>query len=296
MNKGYLTAAYTNSIYAEQAVCLVLSFRYHQDNTPISIVVDEKNHQYLTQKNYIKFFDQVIVLPSNQLYQFIGKLYSALKTPYEDTLYFDSDCLSIRKSEELFPSLSSADFCVPGEDMVDGEYAGLNIKEWLLHNKIEYIPIFNAGVFRFNSKGKYILLEALEMMKDANKYKLPKADGGLNEQVALGIAMAKNNIHSIPFTHDYHFSFYNASSPLMIDLENQCCEFSKENILRKPFIFHYTPLYHAGYYYSKSRKNLMIEINKLRKSFGLEAISFFKPKLRDQIALIRKGLVFKDNR
>ncbi|MBI3232746.1 MAG: hypothetical protein HYZ42_01680, partial [Bacteroidetes bacterium] len=118
----------------------------------------------------------------------------------------------------------------------------------------------------------------------------------LNEQVALGIAMAQNQLNPIPFKHDYHFSFFNANSPLELDLQKSLCSFTKEHIKRHPYIFHYTPLYHAGFYYSQSRKLLMSEINKLRSQFNLPPTEFFKPTLRDQLALLRKGRLFKDKR
>ena len=296
MKRGYLTAAYKHHIYAEQAVCLSLSFKYKGDNTPISIVVDKKNYIYIQHKNYTRFFDQVIVLPDENLYDFIGKLYSALQTPYEDTIYFDSDCLLISHAAELNTALSVLDFCVPGEDMKTGVYAGKNIQEWLVKLNLSYIPIFNAGVFRFNNKGKKVVEEALAIMHQADVYQLPQADGGLNEQVALGIAMSKNNIHAIPFHKDYHFSFYNANSSLVLDILNGECKFTKENHQRAPYIFHYTPLYHAGFYYSRSRRLLMTEINKLRMAFDIEPTEFFKPKLRDHLALIKNGKFFKDTR
>lgn len=296
MKKGYLTAAYKHHIYAEQAVCLSLSFKYKGDHTPISIVVDQKNYIYIQQKKYTRFFDQVIVLPDENLYDFIGKLYSALQTPYEDTIYFDSDCLLISHAAELNTALSVLDFCVPGEDLKTGVYAGKNIPEWLTKLNLLYIPIFNAGVFRFNHKGKKVVEEALGIMHQADAHQLPKADGGLNEQVALGIAMSKNNIHAIPFENDYHFSFYNANSHLVLDLKQGICKFTKEQIHREPYIFHYTPLYHAGFYYSRSRRLLMTEINKLRKAFDIEPTEFFKPKLRDHLALIKNGKFFKDTR
>jgi hypothetical protein len=294
--RGYLTAAYSHEVYLEQAITMLLSFRSKNDLTPFSIVVDEENYKRILVRNYKEWFDQIIILDQSKLYDFIGKLYSALQTPYTDTIYFDSDCLLIKSADLLNRELSIYNFCVPGADVYDGEYAGIQMKEWLAYNQLKYIPIFNAGVFRFNENGKPIIEEALAMMHEPEKYHLPAADGGLNEQVALGIAMAKHDIHPIAFAHDLHFSFYNANTPLQLDIAQSICNFTKEQIPRSPFIFHYTPLYHAGFYYSASRRLLMKEINKLRGHFGIAATEFFKPTLRDKLALLRRGKLWRDVR
>ncbi len=296
MNKGYLTAAYTNPLYLEQVVTLVLSFRLKGDETPFSLVTDEKLNKLLHVKGYEKWFDKVSILGSDKLYQFIGKLHSALQSPYEDTTYFDSDCLLVRRHSTINLGLDTIPFCVAGESVLEGMYAGFDLKPWLAHNHIDYIPIFNAGVFRFVGEGKKIVEQALAIMHQAEKYKLPKADGGLNEQVALGIAMAQNALQPQRTDKDIHYSFFNANSQLSLDLFDGQCRFQKEGVWREPLIFHYTPLFQAGYYYSQSRKVLMQEVNKLRQHFGLDGTEFLKPSLRDKLALLRRGRYPFDSR
>ncbi len=308
MNKGYLTAAYTHPVYLEQAVTLVLSFRLKGDETPFSLVTDEKLYTLLLEKGYEKWFDKVIVLGSEKLYQFIGKLHSALQSPYDDTTYFDSDCLLVKQPQTINSELGTKNFCVTGDSRTSGRYAGFDLKPWLAHNHIDYISIFNAGVFRFDASpifigagslsmtGRTIVEQALGIMQQAEKYKLPKADGGLNEQVALGIAMAQNGLQPLQTDVDIHYSFYNANSQLSLDLFAGQCRFQKEGIWREPLILHYTPLFQAGYYYSQSRKILMREVNKLRQHFGLPPTEFFKPSLRDKLALLRRGRFPFDNR
>lgn len=294
--KGFLTAAYKNIVYAEQAVTLVLSFRSKGLTLPVALVTDQLCYNYLKKKNYITLFDEVILGPEDYLYQFIGKLHSAIRTPFEDTIYFDSDCLLVNHAERLFDVFSQKDFCVPGADMTEGTYYNLDIQVWLSKLQLTYIPIFNAGVFRFNASGKKIIYDALEYMQQPKQYLIPSADGGLNEQIALGIAMSKSGIHPISYVEDYHFSFFNANSPLELDLAKGHCKFTKEQIVRNPWIFHYTPLYHAGYYFSRSRKLLDAEIIKLREAYGLPAPPTMKPNFRILLALARQGRIWKDPR
>lgn len=295
-DKGFLTAAYKNIIYAEQAVNLVLSARAKGLTYPFALVTDQVCYHYLKKQNYLSFFDEVIMGPENHLYQFIGKLHSAIRTPFADTIYFDADCLFIRHGERLFDALSQYDFCVPGANMTKGEYYHMDISAWLQKIGIKYIPIFNAGVFRYNEAGKKIIYEALEYMQTPETYHIPSAEGGMNEQIALGIAMSKSGLHPIHFNEDYHFSFFNAKGPLTLDLNKGICKFNKEGIERNPWIFHYTPLYHAGFYYSKSRKLLDAEIFKLRQNFQLPAPPVMKPNIRIFLSLLRQGKIFHDIR
>jgi len=295
-NRGYVTAAYGHKVYLEQALCLLLSYRFQKDETPFTLVTDEVLAKLCSELNYNKWFDKIIILGNNQLHHFEGKLHAALQTPYSDTIYFDSDCLLIKEPETLWKELSLSSFCVPGGIYTGGSYANINMTEWLKHNQIAYLPVFNAGVFRFNNEGKKIVSEALSIIHEHETYRLPSADGGLNEQVALGIAMAKNSIMPLSYYNDLHFSFFNARSILKLDLYNKICKFKKERTWREPFIFHYTPLYKAGYYYSRSRKILERELNKLRSHFGIQKIEFFKPVLRDKLALIKRGRFLIDGR
>lgn len=294
--RGFLTAAYKNIIYAEQAVTLVLSARSKGLQLPFALVTDDICYQYLRKKNYLTLFDEVIQGPDQQLYQFIGKLHSAIRTPFEDTIYFDSDCLIVRHADRIFETFSQHDFCVPGADMTSGVYYHMDIKDWLHKIELSYIPIFNAGVFRFNEIGKKMIYDALIFMQTPEKYLIPRADGGLNEQIALGIAMSKAGLHPIPYLDDYHFSFFNANSPLELDLHKGICKFLKEGVERNPWIFHYTPLYHASFYFSQSRKMLDREIYILRKEFHLPEPPTLKPNIRVFLSLLKQGKVLRDPR
>lgn len=295
-NRGYVTAAYGHKVYLEQALCLLLSYRFHQDENPFTLVTDEVLAKLCRELKYDTYFDKIIILGNDKLHHFEGKLHAALQTPYDDTIYFDSDCLLIKEPDTLWKELSLSDFCVPGGIYTGGTYAHINMTEWLKHNHISYLPVFNAGVFRYNHEGKKIVEAALDIMKHHEQYKLPQADGGLNEQVALGIAMSQRKVMPLSYYNDLHFSFFNAQSVLRLDIYKKICRFKKERTWREPFIFHYTPLYKAGYYYSNSRKVLEREINKLRKHYGIEKVEFFKPTLRDKMALLKRGRFLIDGR
>ena len=53
--KGFLTAAYKDIVYAEQAVTLVLSFRSKGLTPPVALVTDQLCYNYLKKKNYLTF-------------------------------------------------------------------------------------------------------------------------------------------------------------------------------------------------------------------------------------------------
>lgn len=277
MTNGLLTAAYGNAFYAEQAVTLACSYRFKGGKLPITLVCDEAIHDYLTSQRLNRFFDALIIKPSAELQQFRGKLIAALASPYERTYYFDADCLIVREPAQIEEELSVTDFCVPGGIYTRGRYLNIDIKPWLERRGITSIGIFNAGLFSFNTKGKAILEEALRIMDEPEKNELPRADGGYNEQVALGIAMSKAGIFPLYFYSDIQFSFFDAKSRLELDIHQGKCRFIKGKTWREPLVFHYTPLFTASHFAWPSRRILLNQINNLRKEFGLHPLTFPEP-------------------
>jgi hypothetical protein len=277
MSNGILTAAYGHSLYAEQAVTLACSYKSKGGKLPMALVCDEAVHDYLEKNQLSRFFDALILKSAHDLRQFRGKLVAALASPYERTYYFDADCLLVGHPDQVEEELAVTDFCVPGGIYTRGNYLNIDIKPWLQRRGISSIGIFNAGLFSFNQRGRAILEEALRLMDEPEKNELPLADGGYNEQVALGVAMAKAGIFPLYFYSDIQFSFFDAASRLELDLHRGICRFIKGKTWREPLVFHYTPLFTASHFAWPSRRILLHQIDRLRKEFGLHPIAFPEP-------------------
>lgn len=295
---GFLTAAYKNNLYVVQALNLVFSLRVHNNSIPVSIVTDDITRKWIFQNKVEHWFDKIIIGDNSKLKQFQGKLYSAELTPYMNTIYFDSDCLIIKDPKILIKELFTEYFTVPSSYLYPSDtYYSIDMKEWLNAVNLVRLPVFNAGVFGFRKEGIKIIRDAISIIENPYEYRLPKSEGGYNEQVAIGIAMEKNRISGIDENKDLHFSFYNADDVLELDLSMQFCKFMKDGIIRNPVVFHYTPLYHAGYYFSESRNVLLKQLKWLNNQFVDRFYNPLEnPNFKQWLSLYRQFRFIKDSR
>lgn len=291
--RGILTAAYSHSTYLDQAVSLRISFLNAGISLPFSLVTNQT--LYPTLKPIEKqFFDHILIKPDATLYDFRGKLTSALDSPYTETLYLDSDCLLLHHAEKFISLWFDHDFSVTGHQVTEGIIGTSQIKEILNIHNIKALPLFNAGVFGFNEQGRKIIENANQLMDNPVKHGIPKNDGGYNEQVALGIAMALKGIKPLVTKGDFHYSLHDAGTPLLL-AENKIF-FEKGGIWRCPMLLHYTPVFREAYAFSQSRQILNRLINPLRKKYGLNPQRHFIPSIRDLLALGIRGRFPSDPR
>jgi hypothetical protein len=135
------------------ARALSLSYRRHNQLRPFAIVTDDRNAKDL--ENY---FD--VVIPLNPTYGVgvVQKLNVDRYTPFDETLFVDSDCLFYKSPERLWRLYSGKDFTVRGWRYLTGwtEYEKKspyefvqNTPDFLRQNNITRLPHFNSGVFFF---------------------------------------------------------------------------------------------------------------------------------------------------
>jgi hypothetical protein len=153
MHEGLLTIAYGSKKYVKMAQSLSRSYRRHDASRPIAIVTDEKNAPTMR-----RFFD--IVIPYRPEYGagVVQKLHADLYSPFEKTLFVDSDCLFYKSPSRLWDSYAQSDFTVRGWRYLTGKteyeqerpYEWVeNIPDFLRKNDIERVAHFNSGVFYF---------------------------------------------------------------------------------------------------------------------------------------------------
>jgi hypothetical protein len=88
---GILTLATGSWHYRQMALDLALSVREHCA-LPISVVVDG-NRLSAFRERWSWLFDRILTVPADAARRNLGKLSTAVLTPYDTTLYIDADCL-----------------------------------------------------------------------------------------------------------------------------------------------------------------------------------------------------------
>ena len=140
--RGFVTLATGDEKYYRYAKNLLYSYRLHNISLPFAILCDRENE-------YTKEFDKVVVL-ENTTATYSDKFRVLVDSPYDETVFIESDCLVYHNLEEMFRLLSSGDdftaFGVNDDDIkvwfskpeqLKEKYGGL----------FSSIPVFNPGYF-----------------------------------------------------------------------------------------------------------------------------------------------------
>lgn len=141
-SRGFVTLATGDEKYYRYAKNLLYSYRLHNISLPFAILCDRENE-------YTKEFDKVVVL-ENTTATYSDKFRVLVDSPYDETVFIESDCLVYHNLEEMFRLLSSGDdftaFGVNDDDIkvwfskpeqLKGKYGGL----------FSSIPVFNPSYF-----------------------------------------------------------------------------------------------------------------------------------------------------
>ena len=98
MTRGFVTVATGNLSYYKVAANLVRSFRLFDKETPFAIICDGENE-------YTKYFTDVVILKEPHR-NYLDKFHILTDSPYDETIFIESDCIIYRDLSHLWEMLS----------------------------------------------------------------------------------------------------------------------------------------------------------------------------------------------
>ncbi len=140
--RGFVTMATGDEKYYKYAHNLLYSYRLHNKELPFGIICDRENE-------YTKDYDDVVII-KNPTFTYSDKFRVFVDSPYEETVFIESDCLVYRNLDEMFQLLSQ------GDDFTAFGVNDDNIKVWFskpeqlrdtFGDMFDSIPVFNPGYF-----------------------------------------------------------------------------------------------------------------------------------------------------
>jgi hypothetical protein len=225
-NFGFITMA-TPSDYLK-AIGLALSLKVSNPGIPIAVACSKKLHPFLQ-----PYFDYLIEEKAG-LRGFVHKVYLDEYSPFEDTVFFDSDILVFKEVKPYVYSWGNAAYYACGEYLKDGlSYFGLNRAEILKKiNKSQMVEIGGAGHAFFRKPDcKQIFDMAREITAN---YKEIAGNIAYADEDVMNIVMTKLDIVPPPH-YDFHARYLSAKSWTMkMDASNATCSFIWRNTL-KPY-------------------------------------------------------------
>jgi hypothetical protein len=237
-SRGIITLAFGGPKYLRMAKCLAKSLIRHDRALSRAVITDSADSELCD------LFDQVIPYRTEYGPDVQQKLHIDLYSPFEETLFIDSDCLAVRPLDELWDSFRAYDFGAIGHVVLKRGMQDpyLDMDLMLDHFKRSEIPKFNGGVYYFkrNAKARSVFSSARALLQDWERMGFKVFRGGVPADEALfGVAMA---IHGISLNDMRPLGMYTpigAIGKVKCDVLVGTCRFNKEGRTVTPAILHF---------------------------------------------------------
>ena len=235
---GFITMAYGREKYLDQAVALARSVKHHMPNQPIVLVTDRD-------KAYPPF-DSEIAMTDYALAGTVLKTSIYQYSPFEETLFIDSDCLLTRDCSPEIAEIRTREFSPVVNTYLqkgDNDLWLEDVGEAVAKVGSKNFPKFNGGVyfFRKGKRAKSVFTVAEEMRERQDELGILNFDtAGPGEETLFGLALSKLGFKDL---YDDRGRLMrtplNATGPIHLDILAGECWFEKEGRLVEPAIVHF---------------------------------------------------------
>lgn len=147
MSAGLLTIAHGPQRYIRMAEALALSYRRWKPTRPFCVVTDAANAKRLA-----AYFDVVRLIDESCGSGTAQKLFVDRYSPFDETLFVDSDCLFYRDPARTWNAYATGDFVVKGWRYLGREDRHANVgdlRTLLEQTGVSRMGSFNSGLFYF---------------------------------------------------------------------------------------------------------------------------------------------------
>lgn len=235
---GFITMAYGGQRYIDQAISLARSVKLHMPGQKIALVTDRDTR--------IEPFDDQIRMEDFSAAGTVLKRKMYEYSPFEETLFIDSDCLLTRDCSEQVEAIRQWDF-----SPVVNTYLFAGDQDLWLEDVGEAVrkvgganfPKFNGGVyfFRKSETAAKVFAGGEEMLARRSELGIFDFDkAGPGEETLLGLAMAHLGISDL---YDDEGKLMrtplNATGPIHLDIFAGECSFEKNGKRVEPAIVHF---------------------------------------------------------
>jgi hypothetical protein len=182
---GVLTIAHGDLRFARQAVALARSIRLRDPDLPLAVATD------LPAALFEGMFDSIIEWNFAAGAELVSKLDAYEMSPYDVTLFLDSDILLFASLQAVFEHFDGDDFGVVGRNLADpGYFESIDLIRG--HIPSETFPLFNSGMFYFvkSTAAENLLRSAKSLLLRYDELKIQYSQGMLADEPLLCLAMA----------------------------------------------------------------------------------------------------------
>jgi hypothetical protein len=278
MNRGIITLAYGHERFIEQARSLAHSLELHAPHLPRTLVTDSNNSEIR------RHFTEIIPYRPEYGSGVRQKMFLDRYSPYEQTIFIDSDCLVLGDLEAFWSAFAGQYFGVPGFRYLQKGSTDPNFDvDYVLENlKLTAVPKFNGGTYYFTRTCEATeFFNTVRNISDnwrALRLGQFRRDGPADETV-YSLAMAVHHIGPTWMGSGGMWTPCGYKGPLLLDALLGTCSFEKEGMKLSPEIVHFPGEYVYCFPYARERAKLRAYIERKKTPTTSLMASFAKSAL-----------------
>ncbi len=255
VNQGIITLAFGSEKYIAMAKSLALSLILHDPKRERAIISDSDDPEL-----DLLFHKRIPYNPQfgSNVRQ---KLYLDQYTPFQQTLFIDSDCLVTGPLDKVFERCSGKVFTVPGHRTLTSTERDECVDVPFVLNRfgLNSLPKFNGGMYYFekSSLGDKLFNTAKDILARSTELRLRSfRNDGPSDEIIYGLAMALTGNSMTDFGSTGMFTPINSQGKVHLDVVRGKCSFIKEGRKVNPEIVHFCGEWSDSYVYRRERVRL----------------------------------------
>lgn len=254
---GIITIAHGEKRYIEMAKMLALSLKLTNPGVKRAVISD------VPEDEFSDLFDTYIPYNADYGKGLSQKLYLDQYSPFDETLFIDSDCLVVDSLDHTLELCREHPFVVFGDQIASGDWY-MNVAVMCEKFNLPSIPLFNGGTYYFKKTDitTKIYEQARKMHGNYTELGFHDFRGSINEEPLIAVAMAVNNVKAVDDKGRCMRTPIGLIGPLNIDVLNRKCTFDKEGIQVQPAIVHFSGAFSVAFHYKR-------EVGKLKLTRAL---------------------------
>ncbi|MGZ3945441.1 MAG: hypothetical protein ACXVJB_10890 [Mucilaginibacter sp.] len=250
---GIITIAHGEKRYIEMAKMLALSLKLTNQDIKRAVISDAP------QDEFRDLFDTFIPYNPDYGKGLSQKLYLDQYSPFDETLFIDSDCLVVDSLDHTLELCRNHSFAVFGDQITSGDWY-MDVVVMCKQFNLSSIPLFNGGTYYFKKTGitAKIYEQARKMHENYSALGFHDFRGSINEEPLIAVAMAVNNVEAVDDKGAGMRTPIGLIGPLEIDVLNRKCAFNKEGVQVQPAIVHFSGSFSIAFHYKREVSKLKL--------------------------------------
>jgi hypothetical protein len=257
--RGICTLAYGHQRFVEQARSLAHSLQVHAPHLPRTLITDTKSAEICS------LYTQVVPYRPDFGSGVRQKMFLDQYSPYDKTLFVDSDCLVLSNLDAFWLAFEGQYFGVPGFKYL---YKGtqdpyMDVDHVLEKLQLTSVPKFNGGTYYFtrSQQAANFFETARKILDDWRDLGLKEFRGnGPGDEAVYAVAMAIHGIGPTSMGVGGMWTPASSKGPLHLDSIQGTCSFEKEGKMLSPEVIHFPGMYVHSFAYGRERERLKMHV------------------------------------